>query len=246
MRIFEQEMESGRLYARLHQCQYRRDFALAGISAMMELAPHSYASISFGKQSICLAHMLYQIVPELPMYFLASWESWIIHNYDEVIAEFLDMWPIDLHIIQTDNVSNNSLSWKETRDIGQFDLQNMCKREEWDGWYWGLSKEESVGRLRTLSKKWPGQPHLTIFKYTDDKYRCCPLMEWEIMDIAAYLGDYHIPVLDAYKIGGLEMRTTARVTRNMAEMGGIAHLRYMSVERLNKLTDRFPEVRAYV
>jgi 3'-phosphoadenosine 5'-phosphosulfate sulfotransferase (PAPS reductase)/FAD synthetase len=247
MNIFEQQMAAGALYAKLRQREHKLAFAISGIEAMMEIAPKSYASISFGKQSICLAHMLYQIQSDLPMYFLASWESWIIHNYDEVIAEFLARWSIDLHIVQTDNVSDDpSRTWKESRDLGQYDLQNMCDRADWDGWYWGLTKEESVGRLRTLSTRWQGQPHSTIFRYTDGKYRCCPLMEWNAMDIAAYITEYDLPMLDLYKSQGLEMRTTARVTRDMAEMGGVAYLRHLSVERLNKLAERFPEVRRYV
>lgn len=246
MGIFEQQIEAGALYAKTKERQYKLDFARAGIEAMMKIAPHSYASISFGKHSICLAHMLYQIDREIPMFFLASWESWIIHNYDEVIAAFVSRWPINLTIVQTDNVSGNTLSWKETRDLGQFDLQSMCNRADWDGWYWGLTKEESYGRYRTLSVRWKGQPHPTIFRYVDGKYRCCPLMEWNLLDIAAYIWENDLPVLDIYKVGGFEMRTTARVTRNMAEMGGIAHLRHLSLERLNKLTERFPELRCYV
>lgn len=238
-------MAEGTLYAKLHLRQHKLSFALNGIEAMIQLAPNSYASISFGKQSICLAHMLYRISPETPMYFLASWESWTIHDYENVIDEFVSRWPVDLHIVQTDNVSGNDLSWKETRDLGQSDIQNMCNRDDWDGWYWGLVKEESVGRLRTLSVHWKGQPHPTIFKYTDGKYRCCPLMEWNNLDVAAYIQEHDLPLLDLYRECGLEMRTTARVTRDMAEMGGVAYLRNLSTERLNKLTERFPELRTY-
>lgn len=246
MSLFERQMAEGALYAGLHQRRYRLEFALNGIEVMMELAPNAYASISFGKQSICLAHMLYQVVPEMQMYFLASWESWIIHDYENVIEEFVSRWPINLHIVQSDNVSDNDLSWKETRDLGQFDLQNMCNRDDWDGWYWGLVKEESVGRLRTLSIRWKDQPHPTIFRYTDRKYRCCPLMEWNNLDVAAYVQKHNLPLLDLYREHGLEMRTTARVTRDMAEMGGVAFLQNLSTERLNKLTERFPELRTFV
>ena len=245
MQIFERQMQEGKIYAKLRQRQHKLDFALSGIKEMQKLAPNSYASISFGKQSICLAHMLYQECPGMPMFFLASWESWTIHNYEEVITEFLSRWRLNLHIVQTDNVCGNDLSWKETRDLGQSDLQNMCKREDWDGWYWGLVKEESAGRRNTLSKRWKGQPHPTIFKYSDGKHRCCPLMEWGNLDIAAYVQEHDLPLLDLYVEQGLEQRTTARITRNMAEMGGIAHLRHTSVNHLNRIVKRFPELRTY-
>lgn len=243
---FKQEMQAGALYAQLNERKRKLEFSLSGIAEMNKLAPNSYVSVSFGKQSICLAHMLYQIRPDMPMYFLASWESWIIHNYDEVIDKFLNRWPIIFHIVQSDNVSDNDLTWKETRDLGQDDLQNMCNREDWDGWYWGLVKEESKGRKATLSTRWKGQPHPTIFRYTDGKFRCCPLMNWTNLDVAAYVQEYDLPLLNIYKQYGLDMRTTARVTRDMAEFGGVAYLRQLSIESLNKLATRFPELRCYI
>lgn len=247
MNLFERQMAEGALYAKIALHQHRRQFALEGIAAMRKLAPLAYASISFGKQSICLAHMLYRAEPQMPMYFLASWESWLIHNYKEVIETFLASWPINLTIVQTDNVSDDpSRSWKESRDLGQSDLQNMTSRADWDGWYWGLAKEESRGRKHTLSVRWKGQPHPTIFRYADGKYRCCPLMEWSTLDVAAYIHEHDLPLLSLYKEHGLQMRTTARVTRNMAEFGGVAYLKHFNVGNLNRLAARFPELRGYV
>lgn len=247
MNVFEQQMEQGRLYMQLSERRRKLDFARAGIEAMRQLAPHAYASISFGKQSICLAHMLYQVEPEIPMFFLASWESFAMYDYEHVIAEFTSRWPINLTIVQADNVTgNDGMTWKQTRDLGQNDLQSMCQRADWDGWYWGLSKEESQGRRRTLSVRWDGQPHLSIFRYKDGKYRCCPLMNWSILDIAAYMQEHGIPLLDVYQRFGLEIRTTARITRNAAELGGVAYLKQLGTERLNRLAARFPELRGYV
>lgn len=242
---FEIQMAAGRDYAQLRSFRNRLQFALDGITTMREIAPHSYASISFGKQSICLAHMLYQIEPTLPMFFLASGESWIIHNFAEVIDSFVSRWPINLTIVQTDHVfDGQNLDWQANRDAGQNDLQNMCDRREWDGWYWGLAKEESTQRYFTLSRKWEGQPHPTIFRYTDGKYRCCPLMNWTLMDLAAYISIHGLPILELYHKHGLQMRTTARVTRMMAEEGGVAYLNNVDQEAFNRLCARFPELRA--
>ncbi len=239
-------MERGRLYAKLNERRHKLEFAQQGIAAMRDFAPRAYASISFGKQSICLAHMLYHVAPTMPMYFLASWETFALYDYEEVIAEFTARWPIRLTIVQTDNVSDNDLTWQESRRKGRRDLQTMCNREEWDGWYWGLVKEESKARRITLSHRWEGQPHPSVFRYTDGKYRCCPLMHWSVLDIAAYVQEHGIRLLDVYQKFGLQMRTTARITGNMAEMGGMAYVRKMGMERLNKIAGRFPEIRSYL
>jgi 3'-phosphoadenosine 5'-phosphosulfate sulfotransferase (PAPS reductase)/FAD synthetase len=244
MRTFERQMMEGALYAKLRRRKYKLEFALTGIRTMLDLAPRSYVSVSFGKQSICLAHMIYRLAPKTPMYFLASEESWSIHNFQEVIESFLSLCQIELTIVQTLNVTGSE-TWQESRDKGQWDLQNMTDREYWHGWYWGLSKEESVGRERTLSMRWKGQPHPTIFKYTDEKYRCCPLMNWNNLDIAAYVQEHKLPLLNIYKEHGLKMRTTARVTRMMAEMGGLAYTKHLSVEAMNALAASFPEIRCY-
>lgn len=269
MNIYEQQLKKGRLHAHLPLYKKRLAFAIAGIKAMLSLAPNAYASISFGKQSLCLAYMLYQLTPTTPMFFLASSESWAIHNFLEIIDHFMTHTPIDLTIVQTNRAgldisepilqlsekqptikwrfpgwSSPDADWQKSRDRGERDLQEMCARDEWNGWYWGLVKEESRGRKITLSTKWEGQPHPTIFRYTDSKYRCCPLMNWTIDDIAAYVSTYNLKLLSEYERHGLQARTTARTTRMMAEEGGLALLKHRNPSAFNTLCTRFPELRS--
>lgn len=245
MTLFEQQLAQGRLYAKLSTYRRKLAFALEGIALMRACAPHSYLSLSFGKQSIVLAHMLYQRDPQMPMYFLASGESWIIHNYADVIEQFMSRWPINLHIVQTDHVFDGSAKdWTTSRHAGKGDLERMCNRADWDGWYWGLAKEESVKRRMTLSLKQDEQPHPTIFRYADRKYRCCPLANWRLEDLAAYIGTYEIPLLSDYYEHGLQTRTTARITRECAELGGVIQVKQTSITAFNRLCERFPELRA--
>lgn len=179
------------------------------------------------------------------MYFLASEETWEIDNYEDVITQWRERFCPALHIVQTYHFfSEPHASWKESRDAGQDDLQTMCNRQEWDGWYWGLAKEESKGRRITLSTRWDGQPHPTIFRYSDGKYRCCPLAEWHILDIAAYIATYDLPMLWTYRQFGLEMRTTARITRANAEMAGMAYLKQKNIAGYNRIVARYPELRS--
>jgi 3'-phosphoadenosine 5'-phosphosulfate sulfotransferase (PAPS reductase)/FAD synthetase len=245
MTLFERQMAEGRIYARLSVRKRRLEFALEGILRMREIARRSYLSLSFGKQSICLAHMLYQIEPTLPMFFLASGETWMIHDYERVIDSFLSRWPVNLTIVQTDHVFNGAeKTWIQSLEAGHWDLQTMCRREEWDGWYWGLSKDESFKRRLTLRAQQKTSIHPTIFRYADGKYRCCPLMNWSLLDLAAYLGEYELPLLSDYQQQGLQVRTTARVTRYCAELNGVAQIKETNIEAFNKLCARFPELRA--
>ncbi len=268
MRLYDYQLEAGRLYAPSGKFERKLGFALAGIEAMIELCPRSYVSVSFGKQSLCLAHMIYKIAPQTPMYFLASSESWWLHNFGQVIGDFMDSTPVDLTIVQTNRLGldlsepmlelsarqpgikwilkgwdETPQNWEAARAAGHEDLQEMCDRQEWDGWVWGLAIEESFGRWQTLTKKWKGQPHLSIFKYKDGKYRCCPLMRWKVEEIAAYVATHGLRLLDEYEAHGLEARTTARATRLMALQGGLASLRRKAPDGYQKLIQQLPELR---
>lgn len=261
----------GKLHARSSSFQRKLHDAKKGISLFLEICPTCYVSVSFGKQSICLAHMIYQIVPEIPMYFLASSETWIIHNYLDVIDKFMAKWPIKLTIVQTNHAAinierhiqrlsqlhsliqwnirplgNPDWTWQESRDAGEDDLAMMVDRTDWDGWFWGLTKLESKGRKLTLLEKWPGQPHHSMFKYHDGKFRSCPLARWTDDDVGAYIASYNIPLLDIYWQYGLSARTTARITRKAAEMGGVAFVKMYGTAARNELCHRFPELARYL
>lgn len=270
MSVLDQELMNGKLYAQLPIYKKRLAFALSGTEAMLDLCPRRYVSVSFGKQSIALAHMVYNLAPETPMFFLASSETWLMHNFIDVIDAFMRRFPIRLTIVQTNNAAldidahverlqrlqpsiswrfkppgDPAWDWKQSRDYGDKDLQEMVSRDAYDGWLWGLAKEESYARRVTLSRRWPGQPHPTIYRYTDGKYRCCPLQEWQTHDLAAYIATHDLPLLNAYHRHGLTTRTTARVTKRAAEQGFMYLARYCDIAAANALCARFPELRGY-
>lgn len=239
---YEQQMLMGKI--RRESSSYRKSLAFArvGITSMLEAAPKSYVSISFGKQSLVVAHLVWEIAPETPMHFLASDETWSLYNYAEVIDDFLERFPINLTIHQT-RLWKESKSWKEARDAGDQDLQRMCPRKEWDGWFWGLTKEESPMRKKTLLAAYEQRtPHPSIFRYSDGKLRCCPIMHWDTIDIAAYLGQHDIRVLNIYERYGLHQRTTARITKKMLRNQGMALARMTNSAGYRQLVSKFPEI----
>lgn len=268
--LLEYQLEAGRLRASLPVYKRRLQFALDGLDKMFERCPRVYVSLSFGKQSLVIAHMVFSIRPNTPMFFLASSESWEMHNFADVITEFLSQTPVNLTIVQTNRLGADLSgpiidlatrcpgvlwrftgwdrpgdSWETSRQAGKHDLQNMTQRDAWDGWIWGLAKEESRARRLTLSRKWDGQPHPSIFRYSDGKFRCCPLANWEVMDLAAYIAMHNLPLLSEYHRHGLEARTTARMTGRAAAFGGATSLRQRDALGFNDLARMFPELREY-
>jgi len=239
---FAEQMAVGRVHARTSTFAARLEWARQGVQAMLRAAPKSYVSLSFGKQSQCVAHLVYQVAPETPMFFLASEETWGLYDYADVIEQFRARWPIRLTVVQTHRLSG-AATWKEARDVGDRDLQTMCVREEWDGWYWGLSLDESKARRMTLlNARGQETTHTSIFRYVNGQLRCCPIQRWRLDDLAAYISTHDLPMLNIYQRYGLSQRTTARITRKMVEYDGLALARATNSRGFRTFVDRFPEV----
>lgn len=238
------ELKGGLLWATMPQYRKQVQVAEASLRRFFTLCERPYLALSWGKQSIVLAHMIWHIRPDTPMLFLRSWESYMLHDYERVIADFTARWPVRWVDYYKDNVSWNTLSWKATRDLGQHDIQGMgdAAAPGWDGVIMGLSKDESKARRITTSlntTQWR-----TIFRYTDGRYRCTPIQSWTLNDLAAYIATHDIPLLSAYRYGGLKARTTARITRNQAEMNGLTDLKHRDMTAYNTIVSRFPELSA--
>lgn len=246
MNKLEYDLKVGKIYANTPRFKSVLESAHYSIKRFLsDYTNHPYLALSWGKQSIVLAHMIFHIDKSVPMYFMSSWESDLLHNYPEIERNFTQRWPINYERVVKDNVSWNNYSWKETRDIGSKDLQTFIEEvyPQWDGVIMGLSKDESVARRITLSKA--TTPYRTIFQYTNGKHRNCPIQHWRANDLAAYIATYDIPLLAAYHQHGLKARTTARITRNNAELNGLADLKRRDMTSYNKIVKRFPELTVY-
>lgn len=241
--ILEQELKAGLLYASTPVYKHRLQFTINTLQTFLSLVKNPYLALSFGKQSIVLAHIIYNLQPYLPMFFLRSWESYFLHDYEKVIGEFKSWCPINLNIVYKDNVSWNNWPWKKTRDYGQKDLQNMADENypQWDGVIMGLGIDESFARRLTCTKKTTNMQ--AIFRYVNGKYRCTPIQFWGIRELAAYIAVNKIPLLSAYN-SGLQNRTTARITKNCAEMNGLIDLKKRYITNYNIIIKRFPELSA--
>jgi len=240
---YAEQMLMGRIHAKSDSFARNLEFAKNGIEATLKIAPRCYVGISFGKQSICMAHLVQSIRSDIPMFFLASTETWALYDYAEVIEDYCSRFSPNLTIVQTDRLSG-AKDWKGARDAGDQDLQNMCKRGKWDGWFWGLSVDESKARKITIKKGVAqNSGHPSIYRYSDGKHRCCPIMNWGIKDLAAYISLHDLRVLNIYRKYGLTQRTTARITKKMVGNDGMALARQTSGGQLRKLMNEFPEVK---
>jgi len=239
---FEAQLAAGAVYSRTSRFAQAVEFAISGLERLAAIAPRWYVSISFGKQSICLAHLAQSIKPDVPLFFLASTETWSMFNYREVIDDYVAKHNPNLTIVQTDRLKKG-VTWKESRDAGDRDLQSMCSEKDWDGWAWGLSMDESKPRRITIAtgiRQRNGHP--SIYRYASGKYRCCPLMRWTIQDLAASLGLHQLKILNIYEKYGLTQRTTARFTKQAVGLGAALLARQLN-PKMCQVTSIAPEIR---
>jgi 3'-phosphoadenosine 5'-phosphosulfate sulfotransferase (PAPS reductase)/FAD synthetase len=259
----------GLLHSRTLAFKRKQEWSHNGIEACLAIGRPACVSLSFGKQSICLADMVLRRDPTIPCFFLASSETWMMANYTEVIHAFLDRLPSPLTIQQTNHADldvdrhieplrqrgvslikipppPDRLSWKACRDRGDADLQALIPREHFQSWFWGFSRFESKHRRQTVYATWEHQPHRSLFRYTTGHFRSCPLMEWEDLDVLGYIALHDLPLLDIYWLNGIHSRTTARLTKKAIQEGALTHIYRTNIEGFHLLLHRFPELSRYL
>lgn len=224
------------------------------IREYLEIVEHPYIAFSCGKDSAVLAHLVLSQDDAVPLRFLSSGETRIIHDVDTVINWFQDHMGAEVQEILIDRVFTaewKDASWTEQRKAGRGDLERLSEGH-WDGIFMGLRAEES--KLREMSlygHQTDGLPRFCYRYKTSNKARagitrCCPLARWTVDDIGAYLVNHNIPVLRQYHNRGLGSRTTARVTGDAVRQYVLSDIKRDNPEGWRKLVRRFPEFRAFV
>jgi len=201
--IYDQQLAAGRILALTPAWQRKEQKALNDITEMLRRSKSPYVALSWGKQSTCLMHMVFRVAPHIPGLFFREVESDIIANFNEIIAQFRDRWPIIYY-------EEMYYPWDENgqRDSHRKAAERWATTHGADGVFIGFARHESKARRYTLAKV----DKNNIFEYKDGFLRCTPLRLWSDDDIAAYVAKYDIPMLDIYHRFGFQARTSAGLT----------------------------------
>lgn len=201
MGIYEQQLAQGKLLAMMPDHKRKVQKALADIRQMLTVCDTPYVSLSWGKQSICLMHLVYQVDQTVLGVFWRGPETHLIADFDDVIPEFCITYPINYHeeFCETDFKTQ----------ARQWGIDNRK-----DGVFMGLVREESKARRYTTAK---ADSH-NIYQYSNGFLRSTPLRLWSDIDIAAYVAIHNLPMLSTYRKYGFGVRTSARI-----KMDGKSH-----------------------
>lgn len=192
-----------------------------------------------------MADLVLGLAPAVPLVFLSSGETRLLHNVDDVLAYFRGR-RATIEEINIDRVFSDEWresAWNESRKAGVGDLQHMANGRDCS--FIGLRAEES--RTRRVSLYCHRTEGLLQFLYrmTDGRLRACPMARWRTADVHAHVVTRGLPLLEAYIEEGISTRTTARLTGTAVRMGALARLREHHRDRYNALIVRWPELSAY-
>lgn len=244
-------IETCRLHGRSRQHAYRLSQSRGIVTQALKYMSRPYIAFSCGKDSTVLAHMVLEIDSTIPLRFLSSGETRLVHNVDTILGYFNER-GATIQEINIDRVFSEEwkdATWDEQRKAGRGDLEEL-NAGNWDGIFMGLRTQESRTRKISLAKnQTPGLPPFCFCYKTGKRknmIRCCPIARWETIDVGAYLIANDLPWLEWYDYKGFEGRTTARLTGDAIRNNVLAWLKLHNPEKFNILAARFPEFRLYI
>lgn len=200
---YREQIERGRVLALLPQHRNKVDEARLDIFVLNWHCNRPYVSVSWGKDSIVLAHLALSVDPYLTLVHWGGEQERHIANFSQVRDDFLRRFGQDCRYI-------------EVIDDGLMDGKLAVNGRKWshangfDGVLMGLTAEESRARRFALGR---ADAH-NIYTYTDGMKRCCPLARWTVDDITAYVADHELKMLNLYERYGMQIRTSSRIKRS--------------------------------
>lgn len=233
-------------HAKLPVHERRLERAREIISEGLARCENPYVAFSAGKDSAAMLWLVLEQNPAVSVRILSSGETRILHrNFDDVLSWWRERFPeMDMREILIDRVFSEEwkdADWYESRKAGNQDIQQtMSNSGDFDGAFIGMRRDESPRRKKSLGKY--GAIH-TYARPVNGRpmTRICPLADWKTEDVGAACVLYELPLLAAYG-GGLENRTTLRLTGTSFRSNTLENLREEDFEAYIALMERFPEL----
>jgi len=227
----------------------------------LEVMSAPYISMSFGKDSTVLVHLLKEMKPDLPIMHvrLGYGDGWpdtervkqsLIDRFAYEFIELPGLSIIDVYrdvglYVQDEETSKETRSAQRAfgKSLGDI-LDREAHKRGFDGAFMGLRKEESDNRARLFSMRGS-----LYFAKTRQLWACHPLAYWSARDVWAYIVAYDLPYNELYDLdpqGRERARLGAMFGTRSARYGRLKFLQMMYPDFFNHFAAEFPEIRCYV
>lgn len=239
----------------------KRVSAVERIEAGFAKIPNPVISLSFGKDSLVMTHLILTHFQKLPVVYVdcGLGDEW--PDTERVIREFLEICPCELITLRGPSIleafresgffleeapelTGNRAAEKRYNASLVETIDTYCQQRGHGGSFVGLRRQESRNRDRLFTMR-----SACYYAKTRGLYVCCPLEHWTAVDIWAYIVEQGLPYNELYDIS-----TVGReLARNGAMFGNIGHRygRLVELKRtypdwFHRLVKEFPEIRRYV
>lgn len=193
--------------------------------AAKERTTQPYVAFSCGKDSAVAAHLARLVWPGAPLRLLCWDETALLGDFADVCSAWVErgarVEAITLHRRALDEKIHNR--WQALTQGA-------------DGFVAGLRADESRGRRMSLATHGP------LYQAASGLWRVCPVAWFTTVDIAAYILEHDLPILDSYTHDGIMSRTSARVPREEVRDLAIGSLRRRDPAAFNALCAIYPEL----
>lgn len=230
------EKEAFLAYSRLpcHQKRVARSLEIIR-EALATIAPAA-VSVSWGKDSTAMLHLIQQLEPDIPAFFFGDELEDLQNNYSEVSSAYCERYPTRYTKILYDELA------KPSGPATKLSLDHPMI-------FIGCRYQESRHRRIAISKY--GVIHQWRSGDRSGAWRCFPLAWWETKDVWAYTVANELPYLKSYDLWGYDSRTAVINNFNLhknkhqefvVQSGAFSRLKIQSPEYYRLYVDLYPGV----
>jgi 3'-phosphoadenosine 5'-phosphosulfate sulfotransferase (PAPS reductase)/FAD synthetase len=255
-------LDEYKMYAKLKCHQHQIDQSMRLIDKALDKISSPYISMSFGKDSTVMAHIILSIYPHIPMLYVdcGEFDEW--PDTSRVKTEFMMLFPdstlVELksisiwHVYQSVGfyIQDEEVS-RETRNaqraysvsLGKT-LDEEARKRGLNGSFIGMRADESNNRDRLFKMRGD-----LYFAKTRSMWASNPIAHLSSKDVWAYIAKNNLPYNSLYDMApeGREMaRNGAMFGTRSARYGRLALLKKAYPDLFNRFAAEFPDVRGYV
>jgi len=206
-----QEYEAAdREYARSHQFSAHVAAAKQRIREWTRQHKRCYAAVSWGKDSLVLAHLLWLISRDVPLVHLQP--SNANPETDLVSDAYFRRHPGQRYVVVPVDYTHI-----DRRRVSSVELDRLTDREWYRAWR-GVSKQWGPHYLIGIRAEESRVRRLRFHRWgAASTFACAPIVDWSCDDVFAYLALYELPVHPAYAYLGSGRWRRERI--RVAEIG---------------------------
>lgn len=238
------------------QFKKRVEKSISIIKEFLGMGKKVYCSISGGKDSTAMAHLVWKLAPGMKFVsekddmdfpgereYLESLAREYQWNMD-ILTPSVKLWDIVMGYDVTEDIHSKGTSFS---DEYFYDLlREYQTKNKMEGVFLGLRAQESKGRLWNFKKR--GEIYWNESWQT---WICQPLALWSAVDVFAYLFSNNIPIMDVYFktrfIGSPErIRKSWILPSAQSSQGQALWLKYYFPEIFDRLAILQPKLRGYI